>query len=185
MTGPQEPDVDLDDVPRAELGKHDPAYPVVAEALEEWGLAIYGWSSGAELAHGVGTFLNKLAARGYRMTPINPSPPFEELPPATDGDAGSLEEAVRWELVLLWSDMTEARRHARGGCWSVGCENIAGRIVELTKFVSAISWEEVDVAVLLDGTYEKVHRDAGLGYPLIDWDRVREVDRRIREGAAQ
>jgi hypothetical protein len=82
MTYPQEPDVDLDDVPRVELGERDEAYGVVDEALSAWWDACDGTSTEW---HGVGTFLDELAARGFRVTPIDPGPPLEQLlPPATD-----------------------------------------------------------------------------------------------------
>lgn len=68
MTDPVEaPDPDLDDVPRAELGESDPMYPVVARVLDDWLLRCHGAMSSC---HYLGTFLELLAADGYRVTAI-------------------------------------------------------------------------------------------------------------------
>jgi hypothetical protein len=67
VTDPQEIDGDLDDEPRAELGEIDAMHPVVAKALEEWRRHM---DSGPSNCHYLGTFLDLLAAEGYRVTPI-------------------------------------------------------------------------------------------------------------------
>lgn len=70
MTEPQEPD--LDGVPRAELAKYDRKYADVAEVLDTWLRTQHGVISSH---HGVGAFLDELAAIGYRVEPIdNPLP---------------------------------------------------------------------------------------------------------------
>jgi len=66
------PEPDLDTLTRAELAELDPMYLTVVEALDQWhyrGL-------------GVGTFLDLLAAKGYRVTPIEVSEIL--LPPPTE-----------------------------------------------------------------------------------------------------
>jgi hypothetical protein len=81
---PQEPDVDLDEVLMSELGEHDAGFPVVADALVEWAMGHprfhMSWTVGREREHFVGTFLDLLAAKGYRVTPI-PSPDLNRLLP--------------------------------------------------------------------------------------------------------
>ena len=81
MSYPQEYDVDLDDVPRAQLGEHSPMYPVALDCLERWLVERASRPAGEHL---LGTFLDLLAAEGYRVTPIEQTPFGELLPPATD-----------------------------------------------------------------------------------------------------
>lgn len=95
-----------------------------------------------------------------------------------DPTVDTLAAAIHDELVNLWSDLTAAVRYAHNGCWSVGCENVATRIVTLSRMVGATRWEEIDVDLLRSGVYERVYRDAGINYPPIDWDRVEQVRRR-------
>lgn len=95
---------------------------------------------------------------------------------------GQLEQALRDELVALWSDMTQARRDAAYGGWSIGCDWLAQRIITLSRLVGPTFWDEVEVATLLDGTYEKVYTGAGIEYQQIDWGCVREVDEANRAG---
>lgn len=96
----------------------------------------------------------------------------------------SLRQAIADELVWLWGDLATARRNAHNGCWSVGCENTVTRIVALSRMVGATPWGHIDVGVLLDGLYERVHREAGIEYPPIDWVRVREIQAYIDESVA-
>lgn len=70
------PDPDLDDVPRRELGEINEMYPVVADALIDW---ISTWAGPSLSDHCIGTFLNYLAAEGYRVTAIDPGPCLHEL----------------------------------------------------------------------------------------------------------
>lgn len=79
MTDPQDYDVDLDDVPRNELGEIDPMYPVVADALGKWATHMMNGAGSTIGSHGVGTFLDDLAAEGYRVTAIDPGPCLHEL----------------------------------------------------------------------------------------------------------
>lgn len=80
MTDPVDPpNPDLDTVRRDDLGEYDPMYPTLADVLDEWNLRLHGVSSGH---HGIGLFLDLLAAEGYRVTP-NPVPDVH-LPPPTE-----------------------------------------------------------------------------------------------------
>ncbi len=67
----------LDRLPRAELGDTElgPMPAVVASVLDEWLFTQHGILSGH---HGVGVFLDLLAADGYRVTAIG-APRFEDV----------------------------------------------------------------------------------------------------------
>ena len=96
-----------------------------------------------------------------------------------------LTTAARAEVVHLWSDLAEARRNANRGCWSMGCENVAYRIVMLSRIVGATDSGEIDVDVVLDGLYERLHREAGIVHPPIDWDGIREARAYIERSVAE
>jgi hypothetical protein len=72
---------DLDDLPRSELreGSLGDMPGDVADVLDEWLASQHGVFSSH---HGVGSFLDSLAAAGYRVTRIDPGPSFDELLPA-------------------------------------------------------------------------------------------------------
>jgi hypothetical protein len=90
-----------------------------------------------------------------------------------DGDyPDSLEEAAREELVCLWGDLAEARRSAMNGVWSIACDGIVERVVALSRHVGAVPWGEVDVDLISVGLYERIHAEAGLEHPPVDWDAV-------------
>jgi hypothetical protein len=75
-------ETDLDSLPRSELGETelgDMPYDV-AKVLDIWLHEQHGVMSSH---HGVGAFLDELAAAGYRVTAIDPGPPIEELLPAS------------------------------------------------------------------------------------------------------
>jgi hypothetical protein len=76
------PDPDLDDLTRGQLAELvGPAY-TVACVLDDWNHRPHGITSGN---HGVGLFLDLLAAEGYRVTAIDPGPPLSGLlPPPTE-----------------------------------------------------------------------------------------------------
>lgn len=81
-TEPQEVDPELDDLTRAELADLPGPAAVVASVLDDWLSRMHGILSGS---HNAGLFLSLLAARGYRVTPIDPGPPLEQLlPPPKD-----------------------------------------------------------------------------------------------------
>ena len=63
----REQDRDPDDLTRAQLAELPGPEPQVAEVLDEWLLRLHGVTSGT---HGVGLFLDLLAAAGYRVTEI-------------------------------------------------------------------------------------------------------------------
>jgi hypothetical protein len=104
-------------------------------------------------------------------------------PSNTEDWPADLATAVRDELVHLWYDLHQARRYANRGRWSLQCENVTYRIVALSRLTEPTDWSEVDVTLVRSGLYERIHRDAGIEYPPIDWDRLAECERRIAESA--
>lgn len=74
---PGEPGVDLDRLPRARLGETELGVmpEVLAAVLDVWLIEQHGVVSSH---HGVGSFLDALAAEGYQVTAIDP-PAFEQL----------------------------------------------------------------------------------------------------------
>jgi hypothetical protein len=76
-----EDEPDLDDLPRSQLreGSLGDMPGDVADVLDDWLHEQHGVTSSH---HGVGSFLDGLAAVGYRVTKIDPGPSFEELLPA-------------------------------------------------------------------------------------------------------
>jgi hypothetical protein len=78
------PEPDLDSLPRAQLrgGPLGDMPGDVADVLDDWLVAQHGVFSSH---HGVGAFLDLLAAAGYRVTRTHPGAPIEQLlPPAAD-----------------------------------------------------------------------------------------------------
>jgi hypothetical protein len=73
---------DLDDLPRSELreGVLGDMPGDVADVLDDWLHEQHGVTSSH---HGVGSFLDGLAAVGYRVTQIEPGPSIEELLPTS------------------------------------------------------------------------------------------------------
>lgn len=92
------------------------------------------------------------------------------------------ESALRRLLLLAWNDLQGARSRAINGCWSVRCDDCIHRIVVLTRIVGPVSWDEIDVDLVLDGVYERVHESIGTPTPLADDDRRRARD--VKAGRA-
>lgn len=105
------------------------------------------------------------------------------------GQAGSTEEyatprmALRRTLELAWSDLQSARREALNGCWSMLCDSQVYRIIGLTRLVGPCPWENVDVDLILDGIYERIHEAIGTPMPLSDEDRRRVQAVKDRQSA--
>jgi hypothetical protein len=93
------------------------------------------------------------------------------------------ETALRWLRSLAWGELQEARRQALNGAWSMQCDNLVDQIVGLTSLVGPEPWESVQVDLILDGMYERLHEAMGCPTPLSDDDRRRAqevLDRRAR-----
>lgn len=95
-------------------------------------------------------------------------------------ESGDLLRAAKWELVCLWGDMDEAQLAALNGSWSIRMEHVQDRILTLTKIVGACPWQHIQIRILKNGLYEKVHLDAGLMFPTIDWKIVNEIAARMK-----
>jgi hypothetical protein len=87
------------------------------------------------------------------------------------------EDALRWLLCCAWDDLHRARESAANGRWSMACDSAVGKIVGLTGLVGPISWEQVQIDLLLDGTYGQVCAAMGVS---AEFDRERVVDLRVR-----
>jgi hypothetical protein len=94
---------------------------------------------------------------------------------AQEHDPASFEEAVRDELVRLWSDLGTEVRMAYRGCWSVGCDNTAVRIIVLSRLAGATSWRSISFPLLLDGTYQGLMTDAGIPHDDPGEDDLRKM----------
>lgn len=90
----------------------------------------------------------------------------------------TLREAVREELDSLWSDLNIARRDAINGVWSIRCDGLVERIKNLTSLVGATPWEQIQIPLLEDGVYQRIHDEVGIPVE-VDMKRVAEVRARI------
>lgn len=72
-----------DDLTRAALADLNPMWSAICGVLDDWLLRQHGVTSGH---HGVGLFLDLLAADGYRVEAIDPGPPIEQLLPVEPGE---------------------------------------------------------------------------------------------------
>jgi hypothetical protein len=92
-----------------------------------------------------------------------------------------LRKALRWELELHWDALANARRMAvTPGAWTIGCENHAERIRELSALVGPTRWQAVPIVLLEDGTYQRLTTEMGHVGPKFvpDMDHVRDLVRR-------
>ena len=73
-------------------------------------------------------------------------------------------QALRDELVYLWTDLAEAYRWSRATPpeTSMGCENLINRIHAITALVGPISSDQIEMPFLLTGMYEQVHAQTGI-----------------------
>jgi len=86
-------------------------------------------------------------------------------------ECATAESALRWLLELAWADLQAARRRAMDGRWSMECDSAAARIVGLSRLVGPVSWEDIDVELVLDGLYERLYEVIGTPTPVSDDDR--------------
>jgi hypothetical protein len=113
------------------------------------------------------------------MTLPLPTHPLVDVTGDPDDYPDDLTRAARDELESLWDDLYAARRHGINTGWSIQCHQLAYRIVRLSRLVGPTLWEAIQIDLLYDGVYERVHQDAGIDYPSIDWQRVDAVKARI------
>lgn len=93
-----------------------------------------------------------------------------------DNGAGqdSLQAAAREELEFLWDDLHNARRTAANGEWSIRFDELVHRIGVLTRHVGPTPWEKVQIPLLEDGVYQRIHADLEILVE-VDMQHVRQV----------
>ncbi len=85
-------------------------------------------------------------------------------------DVEKLEAVAREELVCLWHDLYAARNEAINGTWSVRCDSLVDRIKELTKLIGPTRWEQIQIQLLEEGIYQRVHSELGIDVPEVHPD---------------
>lgn len=88
-------------------------------------------------------------------------------------DTAKLLDVAREELSSLWRDLDDARHRAYRGQWSMGCDSLVERIKALTPLVGPTPWDEVQIPLLEDGIYQRVHAELGIEAP-VDMGKVAE-----------
>jgi hypothetical protein len=71
-------------------------------------------------------------------------------------------EVVAAELRCLWQDLAGARGQALDGRWSIQCDDLTTRIVDLSRLAGATPWDEVPFDLVADGTYQGILTAAGI-----------------------
>lgn len=94
-----------------------------------------------------------------------------------------LRDAVREELSCLWTDLRTARRDAINGQWSMHCDWIVERIKALTPLVGPTPWTDLDIELIEDGVYQRIHTQLGIDAP-VDMDAVRRHRAKLDETAS-
>lgn len=85
----------------------------------------------------------------------------------------TLRAALREELSYLWTDLQTARRDAYKGGWSMQCDWLVERIKTITPLVGPTPWTELDIELIEDGVYQRIHAEIGVDAPY-DEDGVRK-----------
>lgn len=99
-------------------------------------------------------------------------------------DLETLRTAVQEELAALWSDLNIAQRNAINGQWSIQCGHLEHRIKQLTPLVEPTPWEEIQIPLLENGVYQRIHADMGITVD-VDMDRVAGVRASINARASR
>lgn len=93
--------------------------------------------------------------------------------------SADLTQAVTDELEYLWNDLDNAMRYAINGTWSIQCDELADRIKTLTQLVGPTHWESVQIRLLENGVYQRIHDELGVEIEPPDMQAVREIRERI------
>lgn len=97
-------------------------------------------------------------------------------------EPATLEQTAYDELTRLWGDLHQALTSARNGEWSIGCDAITRRIVRLTRALGrAARWQDVQIGLLENGVYQRLHDLMGVEVEPPDMAVVAE-ERRKQEG---
>ncbi|MFJ2769059.1 hypothetical protein [Streptomyces sp. NPDC087300] len=92
----------------------------------------------------------------------------------------TLRGAIRAELDNLWNDLDAARDDALRGHWSMRCDFLTDRIKKLTALVGPPPWRNVELSLLEDGVYQRVHAELGVQAP-VDMEAVAQSRARLDE----
>jgi hypothetical protein len=90
----------------------------------------------------------------------------------------TLRSALRDELSCLWTDLHTARRSAYRNSWSMHCDWIAERIKTITPLVGPTPWTKLDIELIEDGVYQRIHAEIGVDAPY-DEEGVRKHRARL------
>jgi hypothetical protein len=93
----------------------------------------------------------------------------------------AMRAAIVDELVSLWCDLNRAQSRAYNGQWSMECDSLEERIKALTLLVGPTSWENIQINLLENGVYQRIHGDLGIAVE-VDMDRVAKVRANIAAG---
>ena len=77
----------------------------------------------------------------------------------------TLRTTLAEELSYLWTDLQAARRSAINGNWSMQCDWVEERIKTITPLVGPTSWTELDIQLIEDGVYQRIHQELGIEAP--------------------
>jgi hypothetical protein len=96
----------------------------------------------------------------------------------------TLRSALAEELAYLWTDLQSARRSALKDKWSVGCDWFEERIKAITPLVGPTPWDKLDIELIEDGVYQRIHRELGIEAPY-DEEGVRKHRAYLDESTAR
>lgn len=89
--------------------------------------------------------------------------------PAASTEVDVLRTTLRDELENLWGDLNGAMNRAANGQWSIECDHLASRIGTISHVVGPVDPGSVQMPLLLNGTFDRLHSEWGIR-PLA-WDR--------------
>lgn len=96
----------------------------------------------------------------------------------------TLREALAEELSCLWTDLQTARCEAINGSWSMHCDWVEGRIKAIAPLVGPTSWKQLDIQLIEDGVYQRIHEEIGVDAPY-DEEGVRKHRAYLDESTAR
>jgi hypothetical protein len=76
--------------------------------------------------------------------------------------ASDLRQFARDEQATLWHELDDAISASLNGAWSIGCANIAARIVRAARLVGVTHWQAVPTTLAFGGVYAALVEMAGL-----------------------
>ena len=96
-----------------------------------------------------------------------------------------LTRVLAVELEALWGDLDRAKQRAYNGDWSIECDSLSWRIEQITRLVGPCPWGAIQMPLLLDGTYERLHAEWGIPHDPFDREGVQAMwDRHVERNRA-